>query len=1007
MKILKNKKIKKLIKDPNLFFYDMFSKKIHSRRTHEHKKNNSYLNNALDIEINPWVHISKEFDLKTGVITGYPDQSLLIENHQLENFILYVFRLATIYKMNLNIYTLGGSLNFKSSYEKLYEHSLASSLIKELSSKPDFVVDFSGTLTNNFSGHIFIYDIQAYGIASVRSRKARIKKFTYADIDHVYPEVINEFGEYRFSTPYPIDIVYTWVNKDDPEWQELWDKTFPDKNLDYDRYSSKDELKYSLRSIEKFAPWFNKIFIVSNCKRPDWLKENKNITWVEHNQIIKEDNLPTFSSHAIESSLHNIEELSEKFIYFNDDMFLNQPCYYLDFFDELGRSISYFEPYGMVTAYNPNINNVDYLIASKNSQKILSEINPLYPALNLHKHVPYALSKRTLFEIEKKENLIISNTRKNKLRSITDVNLTSFLYHHYAQINGKGITSDCSDLIVRPENISKLLNRRNIVKYKFLCFNDGNGSSMDKEYINKYYEFCNTRFPAPSSFEVYENDRRSIKLSKVVMAYKDRKNRIPYLRKMLGNLDVSLDDGSLGLWGNSKKCWLSYDKSADYHLVIQDDAVICKDFYERLESIIKKHNEEYVYCLYFRLKSRKTHSEMNEAASSALKEKGFHFNRLQFAVALVIPTKIINDMIDYADNLDPIKYKNTDDLRFSKYLNSINKKVFYPLPSLVDHSTEGESLAGNGHNLGRQATWFIDRIGNNQEYVKPTRTVNVSNQAKKTDKKSINIDNKNLDTVPVFWWDGTPNFGDEIGPFIVQKITKKTPINIRANVEKTGLACVGSIIQQINRPNMDIWGSGIIRALGKETAKKLSIHKPKVHAVRGKKSHEYLTKILGWDVPEVFGDPALLLPRYYNPIINIKALGKIVLCPHYIHTSILNELFTPDIYITNVRNGLHRVVDDISSASICISTSLHGLIVAQAYEIPWVWLHITDLDLKGEDFKFEDFFSILDEKNIAKHSITSDKVDKINFLEISKLAKLPKCYFNESALLDAFPKKYL
>ena len=120
-----------------------------------------------------------------------------------------------------------------------------------------------------------------------------------------------------------------------------------------------------------------------------------------------------------------------------------------------------------------------------------------------------------------------------------------------------------------------------------------------------------------------------------------------------------------------------------------------------------------VTCLYFRYKSRKTHSALNEAARSNRVNKGFYYPRLQWGIANVVPSDMVDEMVAYADELKDQRYQNIDDLRFSAYLSSIGKEVYYPLPSLVDQSPDCSSTIGNGDNVGRQVTWFADDVQDN------------------------------------------------------------------------------------------------------------------------------------------------------------------------------------------------------------------------------------------------------------------------------------------------------
>lgn len=128
-----------------------------------------------------------------------------------------------------------------------------------------------------------------------------------------------------------IDFVVTWVDGADPVWLsrkkaylkdklgvDMGDESVEDGD---DRYRDFGLFKYWFRSIEKYAPWVNKIFLITDRQIPEWLDVNHpKIRWVNHDEFIPKEYLPTYSSPAIELNFHRIEELSENFVYFNDDV---------------------------------------------------------------------------------------------------------------------------------------------------------------------------------------------------------------------------------------------------------------------------------------------------------------------------------------------------------------------------------------------------------------------------------------------------------------------------------------------------------------------------------------------------------------------------------------------------------------------------------------------------------------------------------------------------------------
>ena len=125
-----------------------------------------------------------------------------------------------------------------------------------------------------------------------------------------------------------IDIVYTWVCKYDPE-RELYKDMLPDQdqNTDVNRYNNNNELKYSIRSLFKYCSWINTIYIVvKDGQCPEFIDfTNPKVVLVNHSEIMPIDALPTFNSNAIECCIHNIKNLSDVYVYMNDDFFVSEP----------------------------------------------------------------------------------------------------------------------------------------------------------------------------------------------------------------------------------------------------------------------------------------------------------------------------------------------------------------------------------------------------------------------------------------------------------------------------------------------------------------------------------------------------------------------------------------------------------------------------------------------------------------------------------------------------------
>ena len=134
-----------------------------------------------------------------------------------------------------------------------------------------------------------------------------------------------------------IDFVIPWVDGNDQKWrnqmeryrrQESRQDSRQEEMTDAaeSRYRDWDNLRYWFRGVETFAPWVNRVHFITWGHLPEWLnKRHPTLNIVRHTDFIPKEFLPTFSSHPIELSMHRIAGLAEKFVYFNDDMFLLRP----------------------------------------------------------------------------------------------------------------------------------------------------------------------------------------------------------------------------------------------------------------------------------------------------------------------------------------------------------------------------------------------------------------------------------------------------------------------------------------------------------------------------------------------------------------------------------------------------------------------------------------------------------------------------------------------------------
>jgi len=205
------------------------------------------------------------------------------------------------------------------------------------------------------------------------------------------------------------------------------------------------------------------------------------------------------------------------------------------------------------------------------------------------------------------------------------------------------------------------------------------------------------------------------------------------------------------------------------------------------------------------------------------------------------------------------------------------------------------------------------------------------------------------------------NFGDNLSTYLTHKVSGMEVNNVTGEVAGQPVyAVIGSILEWVPS-HAEVWGVGYQRATSRAADKPLTIH-----AVRGKLTRDLLIK-QGFDCPDVYGDPALLCPRYYTPLpVEHRKLGIV---PHYVDwgsATVEKYRSDPDVRTMDVRGPIERVIDGICSCDAIITSSLHGLIIADAYGIPAQWTQWSNKVI-GDGFKFRDYFSV-------RHNVDLDKL---------------------------------
>jgi pyruvyltransferase len=236
----------------------------------------------------------------------------------------------------------------------------------------------------------------------------------------------------------------------------------------------------------------------------------------------------------------------------------------------------------------------------------------------------------------------------------------------------------------------------------------------------------------------------------------------------------------------------------------------------------------------------------------------------------------------------------------------------------------------------------------------------------------------------MYWFDKVPNLGDAISPLIVSRLSGLTPV-WADKTERCKLLAVGSILNYARRGDV-VWGSGFI----KEDAR-LRSTKIIVTAVRGPLTRKRLIEG-GVECPEIYGDPAILLPLLCPPKPAEKrySLGII---PHYAEKELV-KTGDPSIKVIDIQGPLETFLEDLLSCRRIVSSSLHGIIIAESYGIPADWLILSD-KVRGSGFKFSDYFL----------STGREAPQPLGWSQIAIERDLGKPDFEREKLMEAFPFK--
>jgi Stealth protein CR2, conserved region 2/Stealth protein CR1, conserved region 1/Stealth protein CR4, conserved region 4 len=312
----------------------------------------------------------------------------------------------------------------------------------------------------------------------------------------------------------PIDIVYLWVDGNDPAWRlkracsaAAMDSTDRDRLAPHGnvegRYRDNDELRYSLRALERFFPAHGHVYVVTDAQTPHWLRHTNRVTVIDHRDLIPAAQLPIFDSGHIESYVHRIPGLSERFFYFNDDVFFGAPVHVNDWFFD-GGSYAAWSDEALVSDEPPHSN-----ASAPDNACRLSKLwlDAAIHRFNTFAHAPRPLLKSALMALEAQAPELFAQARRTVFRAWGQPSLICDFALRWGMQNGVVRSRDYRYLYVSSGGADAAQQLGNLMaswgQVDFFCINDTTDDALAQDArLLSAREALQHMFPRPSSFEL-------------------------------------------------------------------------------------------------------------------------------------------------------------------------------------------------------------------------------------------------------------------------------------------------------------------------------------------------------------------------------------------------------------------------------------------------------------------------------------------------------------------------
>jgi hypothetical protein len=319
----------------------------------------------------------------------------------------------------------------------------------------------------------------------------------------------------------PVDIVYLWVDGADPVWRAKrrqayahWVRQHPDALAVYGnaagRYRDNGELLFNLRALEKFFPAHGHVYIVTDGQTPAWLRSSDRVTLVDHRALLARAAPLVFDSGHIESYLHHIPGLSERFIYLNDDVFFGAKVDPAWWFED--RLKVFLEP-ALIPGYDALQPRETALVnASIQSGQWLAQRYPHYRHVcRVYAHTPRPMLKSAMHELEQLAQEWFAQVRSTVFRSWRIPPIVPDLVPRWMVQMGYAEQQVLSPLHISTgdahaaQQFDALLERFGTLP--FFCLNDTcDEARPDDPRLQRIAQTLEQLLPEPSSFEYADKE---------------------------------------------------------------------------------------------------------------------------------------------------------------------------------------------------------------------------------------------------------------------------------------------------------------------------------------------------------------------------------------------------------------------------------------------------------------------------------------------------------------------